>query len=138
MCWKLTLMTLLIRVGGPTATIRAKAASLLLDVARFFFSGHHIHLLVIVDRLVVLKILCKWGKHDCHPCPREIVHFDVVCPLLTELQQWTDTIILMKVKSHTWCLLNECADELAELGRVEEEQVLSDSVLASKNMGPFG
>ena len=52
------------------------------------------------------------------------MHFDVICPLLIKLRQWTGNISLVKVKSHTGCLMNERADELAELGRVEEEPVL--------------
>ena len=119
------LMTLSVRVGGPLATTRAEAASLLQlvrDVGKT--SGRHIHLLVFVDCLVVLDILRKWGKHDYHPRPREVVHFDVIFLLLNELRLWSGTITLVKVKSHSGCLMNERADELAEQGRREEDPVL--------------
>ena len=109
------------RVGGPLSTARAEAASLLqllLDVRQHF--SHQTHLLVFVDCLVVLDILQKWGRYDFHPGPKEIVHFAVIRPLLHELRQWTGNVTLVKVKSHTGCLLNERADEQAELGRTAE------------------
>ena len=119
------LMTLSIRVGGPLATIRAEAAGLLQlvrDVA--LTSSNHVHLLVFVDCLVVLDILQKWGKNDYHPRPKEVVHFDVIYSLLMELRRWAGKITLVKIKSHTGCLMNERADEFAELGRAREDPVL--------------
>ena len=62
----------------------------------------------------------KWGRSDYHPGPKEIIHFTVLRPLLEELRQWCGTVTLVKVKSHTGCLLNELADEHAELGRANE------------------
>jgi ribonuclease HI len=50
----------------------------------------------------------------------EIVHFAVIYPLLQDLRKWLGKVTLVKVKSHTGCLLNECADELAEHGRQAE------------------
>ncbi len=41
-------------------------------------------------------------------------------PFLLELRQWSGDLVLMKIKSHTGCLLNERADEYAELGRSAE------------------
>jgi ribonuclease HI len=73
---------------------------------------------------VFLDILQKWGICDFHPRPKDIVHFDVLLPLLSELRQWIGTLALMKVKKHTGCLQNERADERAELGYVSEEQEL--------------
>ena len=58
------------RVVGPLASTRAEAASLLqllLDVRQRF--GHHVHLVIFVDCLVVLDILKKWGHNDFHPGP---------------------------------------------------------------------
>ena len=49
-----------------------------------------------------------------------MIHFIVVCPLIDELRQWAGNITLLKVKSHTGCLLNERAVELAELGRTAD------------------
>jgi ribonuclease HI len=106
------------RVGGPLASARAEAASLLqllLDVRQRY--GYHVHLLIFVDCLVVLDILRKWGHSDFHPGPKEVIHFTVVRPLIAELCRWAGNITLLKVKSHTGCLKNERADELAELGR---------------------
>ena len=114
-------MTLSIRVGGPLATTRAEAASLLQlvrDVGAT--STCRICLLVFVDCLVVLEILSKWGRSDYNPRPKEIVHFDVIGQLLIELRKWSGSIRLVKVKSHSGCLLNERADEEAEKGRAAE------------------
>ena len=44
----------------------------------------------------------------------------MIRPLIDELRKWAGNITLLKVKSHTGCLLNERADELAELGRTAE------------------
>jgi len=109
------------RVGGPLASARAEAASLLQllrDVGGRY--GRHVHLLIFVDCLVILDILRKWGRSEFHPDPKEIIHFTVIYPLIEELRQWTGNITLFKVKSHTGCLLNERADEQAELGRAAE------------------
>ena len=114
-------LTFFARVGGPLATTRAEAASLLqllLDVRAS--DNHNVNLLVFVDCLVVLDILSKWGRNDFYPEPKEIVHFDVICPLLHVLRHWTGNVTLVKIKSHTGCLMNERADELAELGRKTE------------------
>jgi hypothetical protein len=89
----------------PLASARAEAASplqLLLDVRQRY--GHHVHLLIFVDCLVVLDILRKWGHSDFHPGipgPKEVIHFTVVLPLITELWQWAGNNTLLKVKSHT-------------------------------------
>jgi ribonuclease HI len=102
------------RVGGPLASARAEAASLLQllrDVLQRF--GSQVHLLMFVDCLVVLDILRKWRRSDFQPSPKEIVLFVVIHPLLHELRQWSGNLTLVKVKSHTGCLLNERADELA-------------------------
>jgi ribonuclease HI len=108
------------RVGGPLASTTAEAASmpvfqLLRDVRHWY--SNRVHLLIFVDCLVVLDIIRKWGRSDFHPSPKEAVHFAVFYPLLQELRRWIGKVTLVKVKSHTGCLLNERADELAELGR---------------------
>ena len=81
------IMTFHARVGGPLASTRAEAASLLQllrDVRQRY--KHRAHLLIFVDCLVVLDILRKWGRGDFHPGPKEIVHFAVIRPLLDELR----------------------------------------------------
>ena len=81
------LMTYYASVGGPLAHLQAEAASLckLLSRARERFPGCT-DLLVFIDCLVLLDILLKWGRSDFQPQPREIVHFDVLVPLLAELR----------------------------------------------------
>ncbi len=77
------------RVGGPLASTRAEAASLLqlLRDARHRYSNR-VHLLIFVDCLVVLDIIRKSGRSDFHPSPNEVVHFAVIYPLLQELRRW--------------------------------------------------
>jgi hypothetical protein len=76
------------RVGGPLATIRAEAANLLQSLRDVLVNvSHHVILLIFVDCPVVLDILLKWGRDDLHPEPKEVVHFDVILPLLHELRQ---------------------------------------------------
>ena len=112
------------RVGGPLATTRAEAASLLqllLDVR--VRDGHQVNLLIFVDCLVLLDILSKWGRSDFYPDPKEVVHFDIIRHLLHELRQWSGNVTLVKIKSHSGCLMNELADEQAELGRMTEHEI---------------
>ena len=102
-------------VGGPLSTLRAEGASLLqllLDLSNQLSTP----LLVFVDCLVLLDILQRWGQVSFHPHPADVIHFDVIFPLLHELRRRTGLVRLVKVKSHTGCLLNERADEWAERG----------------------
>jgi ribonuclease HI len=119
------LMTLSAPVGGPLASLRAEGASLLHFVHKAAEKyGRHIHLLVFIDCLILLDILHKWGRSNFHPRPKDIAHFDVILPLLHELRQWHGRVALVKVKSHTGCLLNERADECAELGYTSDHDIL--------------
>ena len=106
-------------VGGGLSTLRAEAASLLqllLDLR----GRPPTPLLVFIDCLVLLVILQRWGQASFHPQPSDVVHFDIIFPLLDELRRWLGPLRLVKVKSHTGCLLNERADEYAEHGCREE------------------
>ncbi len=114
------LMTLSLLVGGPLASVRAEAASLLQLLRDVADQYGNIRLLIFIDCLVLLDILRKRGTYNFHPRPQEVVHFDVIYPLLLELRQWSGDLVLMKIKSHTSCLLNEGADEYAECGRSAE------------------
>ncbi len=64
----------------------------------------------------LLVILQKWGKLSYNPEPKDIVHFDVIEQLLKALRQWPFQVRLVKIKSHTGCLLNEHSDEQVEIG----------------------
>ena len=92
-------------VGGPLASILPEAASLL-QVLRGIAANYDSQtpLLILVDCLVLLDILLKWGRNDFHPNPKDVVHFDIISPLLMELRQWPGQITLVKIKSHTGCL----------------------------------
>ncbi len=95
----LPIISFFARVGGPLASARAEAASLLQllrDVRQWY--SNHVHLLIFVDCLVVLDIIRKWGRNDFHPSPKEVVHFAVIYPLLQELRQWLGRVTLVKVK----------------------------------------
>ncbi len=92
------------------------------DIATAY--GKHVLLLVFIDCLVLLNILLKWGTHNFNRRPKEVVHFDVMYPLLLELRQWTGDIMLVKGKSHSGCLLNERADEHADLGKTADGPML--------------
>ena len=117
------LLVLSTPVGGPLASLRAEAVGLLLLLrkAKIRFSGA-VPLLIFIDCLALLLILKKWGRSDFWPDPREVIHFDVIFPLLQELRQWTQQLTLVKVKSHSGCQLNEMADELADMGCASEEE----------------
>ncbi len=114
-------------MGGPVSPMRAEAASLLqfLRRVRAIFPDQHA-LLIFIDCLVLLDILMKWGKLEFQPQPRDIVHFDILVPLLTpsltEQHLWPGTVLLMKIKSLAWCFSNERADELAEIGVKSEDK----------------
>ena len=119
------LLTFSAPVGGVYSPLRAEAVSLLkyLQTVRERFPEQK-SLLIFIDCLVLLTILKNRGHSEFQPVPRDIVHFDVLLPLLAELRSWTGTIFLVKVKSHAGCRLNEIADELADLGLKSREEQL--------------
>ena len=106
-----------VRVGGPLSSLRAEAAGLLQCLIR---QNQQAPLLGFVDSLAMLDILQKWGTASFNPRPKDVRHFDVIFPLLCALRQWQYPVRLVKIKSHTGCLMNERADELAERGYCED------------------
>jgi hypothetical protein len=107
-------------VGGPPASLRAEAVSLLslLQGVEREVIQQRLKLLVLIDCLVLLDILLKWGRADFWPQPCDVVHFDVIFPLLCALRKWPEQVVLLKVKSHAGCWLNELADAKAAAGRL--------------------
>ncbi len=65
-----------------------------------------------------------WRRSIFHPHPEDIIHFDTILPLLNELLQWLGKVVLIKIKSHTGCWLNERADECSKLGYSSEHETL--------------
>ncbi len=58
---------------------------------------------------------------------RKILH--TILPLLHELRHWLGKVVLVKVNSYTGCLLNERADEYAELGYTSDHDTLCHGAL---------
>ena len=110
-------------VGGPFASLRVEAVALLclLEKARISLNSLT-RLTVFIDSLCLLDILLQWGKTNFWPEPADIIHFDVLLPLLKALRQWSTELVLVKVKGHTGCFHNEMADELADKGCASDEQ----------------
>ncbi len=81
-----------------------------------------------MDSLVLLDILQIWGRASFHqhPTDSDVVHFDVIFPLFDELRWRKGQLLLVKAKSHTWCLLNEHADECAEYGYSADSKICPD------------
>ena len=105
-------------VGGPLSTLRSEAASF---HALLLKSPPTVNLLVFIDSLTLLLILKRWGCSDFWPDPGDLVHFDVIMPILVLLRSRSGQTALIKIKSHSGCLLNELADERAGLGCTSKE-----------------
>jgi hypothetical protein len=101
-----------IPVGGPLASVRPEAVALLCLLQqireKMDVPGR---LTVFIDCLCLLQFLSKWGRANYWPGPKEIIHFDVLLPLLKTLRAWPREVVLLKVKSHSGCHHNELADE---------------------------
>jgi ribonuclease HI len=104
-------------VGGPLASVRPEAVALLCLLQqireKMDVPGR---LTVFIDCLCLLQFLSKWGRANYWPGPKDIIHFDVLLPLLKTLRAWPREVVLLKVKSHSGCHHNEVADELAAVG----------------------
>ena len=77
-------------VGVPLASTRAEAVGLLCLLK--CLRDHHlgsVRVTVFIDCLGLLQILSNWGRVDFWPGPKDIIHFDVLLPLLQVLREWT-------------------------------------------------
>ncbi len=109
-------------VSGPLASLRAEAVGLLhlLRKAKVLFSGA-VSRLIFIDFLAVLMILKMLGRSNFW---REVIHFDVIFPLLQELRHWTQQLTLVNVRKHSGCQLNEIADKLADISCASEGETI--------------
>ena len=69
----------------------------------------------------MLLILSNWGHSEFWPYPGDVVHFDVIFPLIQKLRGRSKKVVLIKVKSHASCFLNKRADERDEKGRQSDK-----------------
>ena len=58
--------------------------------------------MIVIDFLALLMILSKWGQSDFQvwPEPGDVVHFDVIFPLIKKLRGWLQKVTLIKVKGY--------------------------------------
>ena len=104
-------------VGGPFASTRVEAVALLCLLEQVSDSLIPLtRLIVFIDSLCLLDILSRWGRTNFWPGPKDVIHFDVLLPLLKILRRWPSKLVLVKVKGHTGCYHNELADEQADKG----------------------
>ena len=116
------ILQLSIPVGGPLASVRPEAVALLCLLQRLREKMEAPErLTVFIDCLCLLQFLSRWGKANFWPGPKEIIHFDVLFPLLKILREWPKELVLHKVKSHSGCYHNDMADELADAGVALDE-----------------
>jgi hypothetical protein len=112
-----------ISVGGPLASVRPEAVALLCLLLRLNETVDvPARLTIFIDCLCLLQCLSKWGRANYWPGPKEIIHFDVLLPLLKILREWPKELILYKIKSHAGCYHNELADEQAAAGVTPDKQ----------------
>ena len=109
------------RVGGPPSTLRAEAAALDLLL-------QHVNpaedLLIFCDSLSLLQIIQRWGSLDYWPCADDLLHFDVISTVLDKLRSRPGRTLLVKVKSHCGCMMNERADEAADFNGLDQTETL--------------
>ena len=77
-----------IPVGGPLASVRPEAVALLCLLLRL---REHMEapaqLTKFIDCLCLLQCLSKWERANYWPGQKEIIHFDVLLPLLKILRE---------------------------------------------------
>ena len=84
------IMELSAPVGGPVASLahcsEAAGPSLffILQKVKERYNGH-LQLMIFIDCLALLMILSKWGQTDFLPDPGDVIHFDVIFPLIEKL-----------------------------------------------------
>ena len=83
-----------------------------------------VNLLVFIDFLTLLIFLKLWSCSDFWAGPGDLAHFDVIILILVLLRSPSGQTALIKIKSHSGCLLNELADERAGLGGISKDRVL--------------
>ena len=111
-------------VGGPLASSRAEAVGLLYFLHWLLDHPGSARVTVFIDSLGLLQILSQWGRADFWPGPKDIIHFDVLLPLLQTLRKCSVELVLIKVKSHAGCYHNEMADECAGIGCASDDPPL--------------
>ncbi len=101
--------------SGP----RRPAFSICLGMSQ---NSTRIDLLVFIDGLMLFNIRYIWGFNFQVITPNDIVHFDIpllpIPPLggVLKLRLWIGKVVFVNAKSHTGCLMNQRADEMAKLG----------------------
>ena len=54
--------------------------------------------MIFTDCLVLLLMLSSWRHSNFWPDSGDVVHFDVIFPLIQKLRGWSNKVILIKVK----------------------------------------
>ena len=73
-------------VEGPMVSLHIDTiglSSILQNVEEHY--NRYVQLMIFIDCLALLMILSKWGQSDFWPDPGDMVHFDVVFPLINKL-----------------------------------------------------
>ena len=78
-----TILDFSVPVGGPLASLRSEPVGIfsILQNVDACYNGH-VQLMIFTDCLVFLLILSNWGHSDFWPDPGDVVHFDVIFPLI--------------------------------------------------------
>ena len=87
-------LSLAFPVGEPLVTLWPEAAALEALVAKV---PDDVPLLVLVDCLVLIVILARWGQEDIWPDADEIKHFDIIEVCLRRLRSRRAVTCLVRV-----------------------------------------